>query len=400
MNSKEIAAIEDSFLARVYQKFPLSVVRGKGAVLWDADGREYVDCMGGYGVSILGHCHPRIVKAIREQSEQLITCHGSLYNDKRAELLEELIEIAPRGLEKVFFSNSGSEAVECALKLAAKYTGKKQIISMVGGYHGKTLGALSATWNQKYRKPFSSLLLSNFKFVPFGSAEKVRDAVDKDTAAVIVEPILGETGIIVPSDDFLPNVRKICDENGALLIFDEVQTGFGRTGRMWASQHWNVVPDIMCLAKGIAGGIPMGATIAKKDVMNSLEVGEHSATFGGNALACAVACASINTILEEGLVERAESLGKYFKQTLSEIKSELRIIREVRGLGLMIGVESRFDIYNVLMKALDRGVILLYSGKNIIRLLPPLVIEKQQLEKAAIVIGELLEEEEKRRIHS
>ena len=399
MNNKEIAAIEDSFLAPFYQKFPVSAVRGKGAVLWDADGREYIDCMGGYGVSILGHCHPRIAKAIQEQSEKLITCHCSLYNDKRAELSEKLVKIAPKGLERVFFSNSGAESVECALKLVAKYTGRKNIISMVGGYHGKTIGALSATWSQKYRKSFASFLIPTFKFVPFGNVEKVIEAVDKETAAVIVEPILGETGVYVPPDDFLPNVRKVCDENGALLIFDEVQTGFGRTGKMWASQHWNVAPDIMCLAKCIAGGIPLGATLAKKEIMDSLEIGEHSTTFGGNPLACAAACATIDTILEERLVDRAESMGKYFKENLSSIKDNLRIVREIRGRGLMIGVESRFDVYNLLMKAIDRGVILLYSGKNIIRLLPPLVIEKQQLDRAANVIGELLEEEERRRIH-
>jgi acetylornithine/LysW-gamma-L-lysine aminotransferase len=387
-------------VAEVYQRFPLSVVRGRGAILWDASGREYIDCMGGYGVSILGHCHPRIVKAIKNQSEKLITCHGSLYNDKRAELSEKLIEIAPKGLEKVFFSNSGAESVECALKLAAKYTGKKEVVSMVGGYHGKTLGALSATWNQKYRKSFNSFLLPNFRFVPFGNVEKVQEAVGKETAAVMVEPILGETGIKLPPDDFLLNVRKVCNENDVILIFDEVQTGFGRTGRMWASQHWNVVPDIMCLAKGIAGGIPMGATIAKKEIMDSLKVGEHSATFGGNPLACAAACESIDIILEEKLVERAESLGKYLKETLLTIKGKRRIVREVRGLGLMIGLESRFDVYDMLMKSMDKGVILLYSGKNVIRLLPPLVIDKRQLERASLVIEELLEDEERRKIKS
>jgi len=393
-------AIENSFLANVYQRFPVGVVRGQGAILQDADGRRYIDCMGGYGVSILGHCHPKIVEAIKEQCEKLITCHGSLYNDKRAELVEKLIKIAPEGLNKVFLCNSGAESIECALKLAAKYSGRSQVISMMRGYHGKTLGALSATWGSKYRKPFSSFLLPNFKFVPFGNFEKVREAISEETAAVLVEPIQGESGIYVAPEGFLQNLRQLCDEHAILLIFDEVQTGFGRTGKMWASQHWNVAPDIMCLAKGMAGGIPIGATVAKKEIMDSLGIGEHSTTFGGNALASAAACATIDAIVQEKLVERARTLGEYFKDVLTEMQGKLRIVREVRGLGLMIGMELRFDVYNILMKAIDNGVILLYSGRNILRFLPPLVIEEYQLERVAAVLEELLKEEEKTRLRN
>ena len=393
-------AIENSFLANVYQRFPVGVVRGQGAILQDADGRQYIDCMGGYGVSILGHCHPKIVEAIKEQCGKLITCHGSLYNDKRAELVEKLIKIAPEGLNKVFLCNSGAESIECALKLAAKYSGRSQVISMMRGYHGKTLGALSATWGSKYRKPFSSFLLPNFKFVPFGNFEKVREAISVETAAVLVEPIQGESGIYVAPEGFLQNLRQLCDEHAILLIFDEVQTGFGRTGKMWASQHWNVTPDIMCLAKGMAGGIPIGATVAKKEIMDSLGIGEHSTTFGGNALASAAACATIDAIVQEKLVERARTLGEYFKDVLTEMQGKLRIVREVRGLGLMIGMELRFDVYDILMKAIDNGVILLYSGRNILRFLPPLVIEEYQLERVAAVLEELLKEEEKTRLRS
>ncbi len=396
MNESEIIRIEDSFLAQVYQKFPVCLTSGRGAVLYDVNGREYIDCMGGYGVSIVGHCHPRVVKAINEQSERLLSCHGSFYNDKRAELLEKLVKITPEGLNSVFLSNSGAESVECALKIAAKYTGRKEVVSMVRGYHGKTLGALSATWNPKYRESFKGFISPNFKFVPFGKTDKVEEAVSDDTAAVIVEPIQGESGVYVAPDGFLEYLREICDHNGIVLIFDEVQTGFGRTGKMWACQHWDVAPDVMCVAKSMAAGIPMGATIAREDIMKSLGVGEHSATFGGNPVACAAASAVIDVILGEGLVERARQLGGFFRNALLGIQDRHKIVREVRGLGLMIGLQSRFDVYNILMKALERGIILLYSGRNILRFLPPLVISKAQLSKVADTLEDILTEEEEK----
>ena len=391
--------IEDAYLARVYQKFPISIVRGKGAFVYDANGKEYIDCMSGYGVSLVGHCHPRVVEAIQRQSQLLITCHGSFYNDKRAELLEKLVKITPEELDKVFLCNSGAESVECALKAAVKYTGRSQIISTVRGFHGKTLGALSATWNPKYRNHFKSLISENFKFMPFGKLEKAEETITEETAAVIVEPVQGEGGVHVAPPGYLRGLREICDDRGVVLIFDEVQTGFGRTGRMWASEHWNVTPDIMCVAKALGGGLPIGATIAKAEIMDSLKTGEHSSTFGGNPLACAAACATIDVILEENLPERAQSLGKRFKRILEKMVDEFRVLREVRGLGLMIGLESRLFVHNVLMKALEDGLILLYSGRNVIRFLPPLVIEMNQLERAAEILKGIFAESliEKRR---
>jgi len=394
LDEDKIIATENAHLASVYQRFPVSLVRGKGALLYDVNGKEYVDCMSGYGVSLVGHCHPKIVKAIQEQSERLITCHGSFYNDKRAELLEKLIKISPKGLSKVFLSNSGTEAVECALKAALKYTGKKEIIAMMRGFHGKTLGALSATWNPKYRDAFHFLVPQGFKFVPFGNVDKVEEALTDETAAVIVEPVQGEGGVHVAPDGFLKGLRDLCDRCNIVLIFDEVQTGFGRTGRMWASEYWNVKPDVMCVSKAMGGGVPIGATIARDEITDSLEVGEHSSTFGGNPLACAAACAVIDVILEENLVERAEVLGERFKGILQGMVQEFRVLREVRGLGLMVGLESRLPINEVLMKALGQGLILLYAGKNVIRFLPPLVIEMSQLEKAAEILTDIFLEEE------
>jgi acetylornithine/LysW-gamma-L-lysine aminotransferase len=398
LNEEEIMTIENRHLTKSYYKFPINIIEGKGAVLQDVNGRKYIDCMGGYGISILGHGHPKIVEAIQEQAARLITCHGSLYNDKRSELLEKLVKIAPEGINKIFFCNSGSESVECGLKLALKYTGKTQIVSMIRGYHGKTLGSLSVTWNRKYRDSFRQFLIPNTKFVPFGKINKAKEAISEKTAAVIVEPIQGESGIYVAPEGFLQNLRELCDRNETLLIFDEVQTGFGRTGKMWASQHFEVIPDIMCIAKGMAGGIPMGATLAKSEIMNSLGIGEHTTTFGGNPLASAAACATIDVIIKEKLIDRAQMLGNYFKKRLTKIQEKFRIVRDVRGLGLMIGLESRFEIKNILLSSLDRGVIVLYSGKNILRFLPPLVIEKYQIDKVVEVLEELFEEEEKLRI--
>ena len=381
----------------MYSKYPITIVKGKGALLWDKEGKEYIDFMGGYGVSIIGHCHPRVVNAIKEQCEKLITCHGSLYNDKRAEFLEKIVNITPKTLEKAFLCNSGAESVECALKLALKYTGKTEVVAMKRGYHGKTLGALSATWNMKYRKPFRQVIHPNVKFVPFGDAEALRETVSNNTAAVIVEPIQGEGGVNIPPNGYLTEVQEICREKDVLLIVDEIQTGLGRTGKLWACQHWKVEPDVMCLAKGIAGGVPMGVTLARREVMDSLKVGEHTSTFGGNPLACAAASATIDVLISEKLPERAAELGNFFIEELRGLQDEFKVVRDVRGLGLMVGLESRFDVRNILMKALDYGLILLYAGRNVLRFLPPLVISREQIQRGITVLRELLTEEEKAR---
>ncbi len=389
--------IEDRLMANVYAKRPIVVVKGKGALVWDINGKEYIDCGGSYGTCIVGHCHPKVVEAIKRQAERLISCHGSLYNDARSTLLEKIMQIAPKGLNKVFLSNSGAEAVECALKLARKYTGKPEIIAMIGAFHGKTMGALSATWDRKYRDPFKPLV-PEFKHAPPDNLEKVREAISDRTAAIIVEPIRGEGGVRFPPPGFLEGLREICEEKGILLIFDEVQTGFGRTGRIFACEHWGLTPDILCLAKSVAGGLPLGVTLAKENVMASLKVGEHTTTFGGNPVVCAAASAAIDVLIEENLPERAAVLGKYFKEKLENLHSRHWIIREVRGLGLMLGVELRFDVLSVLTRALENGVIILDAGKNVLRFLPPLVIEKEHIDKVISILDVILEKEENERI--
>jgi len=399
VDKKEIIETEDSFMANVYAKRNVVIKKGKGALVWDINDKEYIDCAGSYGTCIVGHCHPKVVEAIKKQAETLISCHGSLYNDVRAKLLQKIVQIAPKGLNKVFLSNSGAEAVECAIKLARKFTGKPEIIAMMGAFHGKTLGALSATWDRKYRDPFKPLV-PEFTHVPADNLEKVEEAITEKTAAVLVEPIRGEGGVRVPPEGFLKGLRDICDEKKVLLIFDEVQTGFGRTGKVFACEHWSVIPDVLCLAKSVAGGLPMGATIAKEDVMASFRVGEHTSTFSGNPLICAAACAAIDVLVEEKLPERAATLGKYFKGQLETLQARHGIIREVRGLGLMLGVELRFDVLNVLMKSMEKGVIILDAGKNVLRFLPPLVIEKEQIDKVISILDMVLEEEEHERLRS
>jgi acetylornithine/LysW-gamma-L-lysine aminotransferase len=394
VNEKEIVDAEDKIMANTFAKRDLVLTRGKGALVWDINGNEYIDCTGSYGVAVVGHCNPKVVEAVQRQVETLIACHASFYNDTRSELLKKIIRLAPEGLDRVFLCNSGAESVECAIKLARKYSGKPEIVALMGAFHGKTMGALSATWKKKYRAPFMPLV-PGFKHVPPDNLEKMKAAITEKTAAVLVEPVRGEGGVLVPSDDFLPGLREICDEKGVLLIFDEVQTGFGRTGKVFACEHWNVAPDILCAAKSLAGGIPMGATFAREEVMAAFQRGEHSSTFSGNPLVCAAASAAIDVLVEEKLPERAATLGGYFKGKLEALAEKYKIVREVRGLGFMLGMEMRFDVYNILLGCMDRGVLVLDAGRNVVRFLPPLVIEKEQIDRVVEVLDEVLAGEDR-----
>jgi LysW-gamma-L-lysine/LysW-L-ornithine aminotransferase len=387
---------EDRYVASIFQRFPVNIVRGRGAKVWDTADVEYIDCMGGYGVALVGHCNDRVVTAIKNQVEKLIVCHMSLYNDTRLRFLEKLAKIEPPGLDKIFFSNSGAEAVEAALKFSRKFSGKTGVIAMNGGYHGKTFGALSVTHSDKYRKSFLPLL-DGVKFVPYFDASKVEDAIDETTGTVILEPIQGETGIIVPPDGVVQSIREICNRHKLVLIFDEIQSGLGRTGKMWAGQNWNTVPDIMCIAKGIAGGLPMGLTFSRPEIIECIRVGEHSSTFSGNPLACAAGYATLEALTEDRLIDNASKVGKFFMDGLLVLKEKHRIIRDVRGLGMMLAMELRFDVKDILLDALKRRLLLLYSGRNIIRLLPPLVMDEDTVSDALSVIDQVLSEEEKRR---
>jgi LysW-gamma-L-lysine/LysW-L-ornithine aminotransferase len=387
---------EDQYLANLYQRFPINVATGKAAKIWDTSGKEYIDCMGGYGVAVIGHSNYRVIKAIKDQADKIIACHMSLYNDTRLNFLDKLSAVAPEGLTKTFFSNSGTEAVEAALKFSRKYTGKTGIIAMSGAYHGKTFGALSVTYNEKYRKSFMPLL-ENVKFVPYNDPSRLEEMIDDNTGTVIMEPIQGETGIIVPRDGLIQEIRQICNKYNLVLIFDEIQTGLGRTGKMWAGENWDTVPDIVCIAKGIAGGVPMGLTLTKPEIMQTMTIGDHSSTFAGNPLACAAATATLDVILEDKLIDNAHRTGKYFKDGLITLGDKHKIIRDVRGLGMMLGVELRFDVKDILFEGIKNGLLMLYSGRNIIRLLPPLVMDEKVVSETLKIMDQLLTNEEKRR---
>jgi acetylornithine/LysW-gamma-L-lysine aminotransferase len=393
MDREQIILTEQRLMANVYAKRPVVVVKGKADLLWDQDGKEYIDCTGSYGTCIVGYCHPKVVQAIVHQSETLTSCHGFMYNDSRSELLERIGKIQPKGLGKVFLSNSGTEAVECAIKLARKYSGKKEIIAMMGAYHGKTFGSLSATWEKKYRDGFLPLV-PDVRHVPYGNIEKLRESISSNTAAVIAEPIQGESGVKLPPEGYLKQLREVCDEKDVLLILDEIQTGFGRTGAIFAFQHFDITPDITCLAKGVAGGIPMGLTLSREEIMASLRVGEHTSTYGGNPIACAAAAATIEVLQEENLSEKARIQGEYLVSRLNQLKEAHKIIREVRGLGLMIGVETRFEVRDFILESIPKGVLVLDAGRNVLRFLPPLVITRPHIDRTIEVLHEVIGEKE------
>lgn len=388
MNSDHIIQMEDSFGLGLYTKAqPLVLVRGQGARVWDATGREYVDCIGGHGVANVGHAHPAVVKAISDQAQQMLICPNGFYNDQRARLLSELVRIAPPGLERAFLCNSGAEAVEAALKFARVGTGRTKVIAAMRGFHGRTFGALSATWTKAYRQPFEPLV-PGFEFVPYNRLERLEQAVDEETAAVILEVVQGEGGVIPGDGDYLRGVQALCREQGALFIVDEVQTGFGRTGTMFASQHHGLAPDLMCLSKAIAGGFPMGAVLTGPR-MGDIPKKSHGTTFGGNPLACAAALATIHTLQSEELPQRAAELGTQLLAGLQRIDAPS--IRSVRGLGLMVAVELKARAGAHLAALADRGILALSAGSNVMRFLPPLVISPEEVETVIEQVAAVLE---------
>lgn len=386
MSADDIIRIEKEFSSNVYPSRNIVVVKGKGAKVWDIAGREYIDCTAGYGVAVVGHCNDEVVQAINDQANRLITCSCIFYNDIRARLYEKLAELC-KPLTKTFLSNSGTEAIECAIKIARRHTRKSKIIAFTKAFHGKTLGSLSATWEEKYKNPFLPLV-PGFVHAKFNDIEDFKNKIDDDTAAVIIELIQGESGINISEKEFVKAVRDLCDSKNILLIIDEIQTGLGRTGKLFAYQHYGIVPDILCLAKGLAGGVPIGATIAKPEIFESLKQGEHSSTFGGNPLVCAAAIATLDFILKNDLPRRADEMGSYFIGKLRNIQSP--IVREIRGMGLMIAIELKFEVKDYIKRALSDGVLLIAAGRNTLRLLPPLVITREEIDKVCNVLEKVL----------
>lgn len=382
----EIVELETRYTSGVYNLRSVALVRGQGAHLWDADGRQYIDCVGGHGVVNVGHCNPEVAQAICAQATTLITCPTSFPNDKRAMLVSELIRIAPFKAARVFLCNSGTESIEAALKFARLATGRKGFIAAKNAFHGRTLGALSATWNAEYRKPFEPLV-PGFTHVAYNDAAALEQAMNEDTAAVILEIVQGEGGVRPGDGEYLLRAQVLCRERGALLIIDEVQTGFGRTGKMFACEHYGIEPDMMCVAKSIAGGLPMGAVLIGER-LGELASQSHGTTFGGNPITCAAALAAIHYIEANKLPERAAELGEYFMAQLRQIKSPL--IREVRGLGLMIGVELKQRSAPFIAQLIERGVLTLAAGPIVIRFLPPLVIGKSDIDNVLEAVTDVL----------
>jgi acetylornithine/LysW-gamma-L-lysine aminotransferase len=368
-------------------KRDLTLVRGSLATLWDDAGKEYIDCGASFGVGNLGHCNPAIVEAIAAQSRELIHVGPSFGTTAKAGFVEKLLSVAPPNLKRVFLSNSGSESVEAAIKFARASTRRKKIVAAMRGFHGRTMGALSATWRRDFREPFEPLV-PGFHHVPFNDVDALDKAVDSDTAAVLLEAVQGEGGVHVATQEYLPAAREICDRRDAALILDEVQTGMGRTGRLFAIERWGVEPDILTLAKSLAGGVPIGATLTTEAVEKAFQ-GSHTSTFGGNSLACAAGTAAIEYTVREKLWERAKRLGNEAFETLRGL--DARSVREVRGLGLMIGIELRGKAGPVLQALQEDGVLAIGGGSSVVRLLPPLVIPEEQWSRAIDAIGRALQ---------
>ena len=378
-----IPSTEQRYAFEVFPKRDLAIVRGEGATLYDESGRAYIDCVAGVGVASVGHSNPDVARAIGEQARTLVTCPGIFYNDARARLLEKLVSVTPPSVSRAFLCNSGTEANEAAIKFAMHATGRRGFVCAMRGFHGRTMGALSAT--HKHRNAYEPLL-GGFSFVPFNNVDKLRAAVGDDTAAVIVEIVQGEGGVRLGDAAFFAAARALCDTHGALLIVDEVQTGFCRTGRFFACEHHGVQPDLLCLAKAMAGGVPMGAVLASDRIR--AEVGMHGSTFGGNPLACAASLAAIEVMERDGLAEQARAKGARFAVAFA--RREPSRVRDFRQIGLMIGIELKEKARPHLEALMARGVLALPAGPTVIRLLPPLVIEDEALDEVATRLHEVL----------
>ncbi len=387
MNTNEIKDATNKYEMNTYGRYDLVIDHGHASKVYDKESNEYIDCVAGIAVNNIGHTHKKVSEVIAKQAQKLIHVSNLYYTEEQAEYAKKLIEVSPH--DEVFFANSGAEANEGAVKLARKYTKKSDIISMNDSFHGRTLTAITLTGQKKYQEGFGPLP-EGFTHVDFNDVKQVEDAITDKTAAVLVEPIQGESGVRVPDDDYLPKLRKVCDDNDVLLIFDEVQTGFGRTGKLFASELSGTVPDITTCAKAIAGGLPMGAVLASKEVADAFKPGDHATTFGGSALVCSVASAVLDIFKEEDLVNKSQENGKYFKDKLSKLTGNHDCIKEVRGSGLMIGIEVDYQCGDLVAKAQEKGVLINVANGNVIRFVPPLVITREEIDTVVQVIDEIL----------
>ncbi|MCX6651033.1 MAG: acetylornithine transaminase [Methanomassiliicoccales archaeon] len=381
MDSKQVAELSGYYLFQNYGRETICFSHGEREFLWDLEGKRYIDFVAGIAVNCLGHAHPELVKAISEQASRLIHVSNLYQVKEQAELGEAIASIVPAPLGRSLFCNSGAEANEAALKLAVKHTGRDKMVTCRNSFHGRTAASLSITGQQKYQKGFEALLTRNVDFVGYNSIEEVKSAVGKNTAAVIVEPVQGEGGVLPATREYFRTVRDLCTDSGALMIVDEVQTGMGRTGKWFGFQHFGVVPDIISLAKALGGGVPIGAIVAPPDIAKTFTPGSHGTTFGGNPLACAAANAVIRTMKKERLVERAATLGDKWRSELKVIASAHQEIAEVRGLGLMTGVEMGDMAKEFQKYALQKGLLVNVCAGKVVRLIPPLIISQSSIDE-------------------
>ena len=395
MDSQTMMTLSEKYVANTYARYPVLLVRGKGTRVWDLEGEEYLDFVSGLAVCNLGHCHPKVVKAIQEQAEKLIHVSNFYYIEPQIQLASLLCKYS--FADKVFFCNSGAEANEGAFKLARKYAKEKigkdryEIITMERSFHGRTLATLTATAQEKFHKGYDPLM-PGFKYVPFNDIKTLRNAIDSKTCAVMLEPIQGEGGVNCPSEGYLKSLRKICDEAGLLLIYDEVQVGMGRTGKLFAYEHDGIEPDMLTLAKSLAGGVPIGALLIKEEIADSFKPGDHASTFGGNPLATAAGVAAFTTILDEGMLENCQKMGAHFLSQLEEIKKKFPFVKEVRGKGLILGMELKIDGSPIVREMLKKKILINCTMGNVLRFLPPLIVTKEEIDRVVWTLEEVFKE--------
>jgi acetylornithine/N-succinyldiaminopimelate aminotransferase len=390
MTGEEMIREGQHVLVNTYAPLPILLKRGKGIQVWDSTGKEYFDFVGGIAVCNLGHCHPKVAQALEEQSQELVHCSNLYYIGPQIELAQRLCEHSFG--ERVFFCNSGTEANEAAIKLARKYgEGRYEIITMENSFHGRTMGSLSATGQKKFHKGFEPLL-PGFRYVPFDDLKAVEGAIGPQTCAVMVEPIQAEGGVILPSATYLKGLRELCDQAGIVLIYDEVQVGMGRTGKLFAYQHWDAPPHIMTLAKSLANGVPIGAMVATEEVADAFSPGDHAATFGGNPLATRVGCVVIDTLLGDGILENCQEMGAYLVKGLLDLKERYTFIQDVRGKGLIIGVELAFEGKEIVERCLERGFLINCTAGTVLRFLPPLIVTRKEIDRLLTTLDEIFSE--------
>jgi acetylornithine/N-succinyldiaminopimelate aminotransferase len=397
MNIQQWIEKSDKYIMKTYGRYPIVPVRGEGCRLWDADGKEYLDFLGGVAVNNLGHCHPRVVAALQRQAAELIHCSNYYQIPQQIELAELLCKHS--FADKAFFCNSGAEANEAAIKLARKYSRdtygpeRYEIITAADSFHGRTMATVSATGQEKVQRFFDPLL-HGFKHVPFDDVDALEAAVTPTTCAVMLEPIQGEGGVNVPSPGYFQEVRQLCDKHDLILIFDEVQVGMGRTGKLFAYEHFDIVPDIMTLAKALAGGAPIGTMLAIDRYAAAFVPGTHGSTFGGNPLVCAAAMATVRTILEDGLLNRCEEIGEYLEGELESLQHKYHFVKEVRGIGLMIGMALDIPAGDIVRKGHERGVLLNVTHDTVLRFVPPLTVTKQEIDQMITILDGIFSETE------